>query len=391
MSPRPHLLNLEVAILEDRRPPGEVEWADAHRYSEHLSHVITDRISDQLLRSRVFLEVKTRSGPTNSSNPRPTPSPLSQNVDVSLVGSLSHFYSRTSRGGKIEAHVEFSDLKLYSTRTGRLVWEGASNKEIKRVEINPGRETQYAAEALRGAINQVAMQLSQVAFEREPLFGSGEVKTNAWRVGVLPLSDRRGYENPDVRNFNNNIRITKYAYDKQKQSLLCSILRACSLYGGRAEPGVDIISAQWIQKIAEARIYGRIIRVPIQDQGGPEDYQKWYEEGVDAVLIGNMAASYASVSPPGGQEPFPVWSGGMGFHRLFKVVAFTQFQEIRLVATRDGRVIWQGDAEDGIDHTLPYWPSVMEIAMESVNSALDRLVGELNRQAHSAGAIPPPV
>jgi hypothetical protein len=391
VAPRPHLLDLEVAVLKDRRPSEEVEWGDRHRYSKHLNTVVTDRIVEQLRRSRVFLGVHTHSGPVNQEGPGTPQSPLSQNVDGILLGSLSHFHGRTVPGGQIEGHVEFSDLKLYSTHTGRLIWEGDSNKEISRREIKPGRETQYTAEALRGAINQLAIQLSQFAFERESLMGSGEVQANAWRVGVWPLSDRRVYEGSDTQDLNNRMNDPRYEHEKQKESLICSVLHTCSLYGSRAEPGVEMISAQWIQKLVESRMFGRVVRVPIRGQAGPEEVKIWYEEGIDAILIGNLTKSYASIAPPSGQEPFPIWSGGMGFRRLFKVVGFTQFQEVRLVDTRDGHVIWQGDAEYGIDQTLRYWPSTMDIALDSVNKALDKLVKELNPRTHSPNGISPPV
>jgi hypothetical protein len=391
VAPRPHLLNLEVAILEDRRPLEEAEWADRHRYSPHLTVLVTDRIADQLRRSRVFLGVQSRSGSINQGEPGSTQSPFSQNVDVILVGSLSHFHGGTGPGGQIEGQVELSDLKLYSNHTGRIIWEGASNKEINRREIKPGSVTQYTAEALRGAINQVAIQLSQIAFEREPLFGSGTVQTSAWRVGVLPLSDRRKDEDPPTQNLNNNINESLYSNNKPKESVFCHVFRTCPLYESRAEPGVEMISTQWIQKLIEARIYGRIIQVPIRNPAGPEVFEIWYEEGMDAVLLGNLSKGYASVAPPSGQMPFPIWSGGMGFHRLFKVVGFTQFQEVRLVSTRDGHVIWQGDAEYGIDHTLRHWPSTMEVALESVNRALDKLIQELIQRSHSPDSISPQV
>jgi len=380
IAPRPHILSLDVRILEDTRPQYEQIWGHREGYQNDLPRLVTDRVAQQLGISRVFLSVKTVSGSPKPDGQDSNTTILNREEDLLLVGELAHFFAQVGSDGKINGRVELGGLKLYSTHTGRLLWEGISNKEIARQERRPLRESDYAGEALRGAINILAIQLAGFSFSREQVFENEEVPMRMWRVGILPLTDLRTNDQsqPEVQNLNKNISDSSYADDKSYVSVLCGIFKTCSRSGSIATSRIDSVQLDWYLKLTDSNCCGRMIRIPAPDQNGEAELNNWYNEGVDAILMGNLANSFGSIEPPRNQLPFPIWSGGMGFHRTFKTTALTQIQEVRLIRCRDGSLIWKGDAEYGIDRMEHSWTSPGAIALESVEGALGRLERELS-------------
>jgi len=379
VAPKPHPLRLALRPLEDRRPVKEREWAGVHNFSKELAAVVTDRIIRQLRASGVFSQVQTVSGSADFNPDEPFRGTLAQDADMVLVGELIHFYGRNGPERRIEGHVQFGNLKLYSTHTGRLLWEGRADKKILRQEISPGPEETYAIEALRGAINQLAIQLSGLSLMRAELYSSESTGIRKWRVGVLPLEDLRPSEetDPETRKLKGNINYLLYSHDYIDESIICKWGWLCSETKRKSVPFVSAVTRQWVQKLDSAGIFGNVMM--IQSTGDPlAGLHEWYQEGVDAVLIGQLTHSYASVIPPHDQEPFPIWSGGMGFGRLFKASALTQFEDVRLIETRSATVVWTGRSQFNIDRTLQSWESPMGIVRQSMDGALDRLVKQLS-------------
>lgn len=379
VAPRPHLLRVALPPLEDRRPVKEREWAGAHNFSKDLAGVVTDRIIRQLRASGVFSQIQMVSGSADFSPDEPFLGNLSQDADAVLVGELAHFYGRNGRERRIEGHVQFDNLKLYSTHTGRLLWEGRADKRILRQEISPGPDETYAIEALRGAINQLAIQLSGLSFMRSELYSSESTGIRYWRVGVLPLEDLRASEETDseTQKLKGNIKYLLYSHYYIDESIMCKWGWLCSETKQKSVRFVSAVTKQWIQKLDSAGLFGKVMMI----QGTGDLFgglHEWYQEGVDAVLIGQLTHSYASVIPPYDQQPFPIWSGGMGFGRLFKASALTQFAEVRLIEARGARVLWTGESEFGIDRRLQSWVSPKQFIRESMDGALDRLVEQLS-------------
>jgi hypothetical protein len=289
---------------------------------------------------------------------------ISEGVDALLVGDLIHYHGRTDSEGRIEGHVEFSNLKIYSTHTGRLLWQGKADKLIQRQEKDPGGEDFYALEALRGAINQLAIQMSGLSFSHDEVYPSELPAMRQWRVAVLPPEDLRPAEekNREERRLKGDVNYSLYTYDNQ------------GINGSIA----DAVAGQWIQKLKAAEIFGSVMTI----QSGGADSEKlrdWAGNGVDAVLVSRLAHAYAAVTPPYDEEPFPIWSGGMGYPPVFKAGALTRMEDVRLIETRNGKLLWSGEAEYGIDRRLDHWEPPMKVLRDSIGGALDRVVNQLSR------------
>ena len=371
VAPRPHLLNLAVAVLEDRRSPEERAWASRLKLPSDLAGTVTVQIIQHLRVSSVFSQVQIVSDPSDLSDlSDPTHYSdrvhdlVSKGADAVLVGELIHFYGRKDPDRQIEGHVQFTNLKLYGTHTGRLLWQGTADKLIRRQEKHPGRDDFYASEALRGAINQLAIQLSGQSFSREQVYPSELPAMRQWRVGVLLPEDLRPPEekNTRARRLLGDQNYLLHSEDHQNID----------------KPFVAAAADRLTHKLQAADIYGNVLIIATRGVTS-EELLEWFEEGVDAVLVSRLTHSYASVVPPYDSRLFPIWSGGMGLRPFFKATAFTRIQDVQLIETRTGKALWAGEAEYGIDRTTQKWESPMIILDESLNGTLDRLVKQLSQ------------
>jgi hypothetical protein len=99
---------------------------------------------------------------------------------------------------------------------------------------------------------------------------------------------------------------------------------------------------------------------------------------VDAVLASRLTHSFALVNPLYNEKPFPIWSGGMAYPRLFKATGLTRIEDVQFIETRSGRVLWRGEAEYGIDRTVKKWKSPTNLVQKSLSETLNRLVNHLS-------------
>ncbi|MBI3609762.1 MAG: hypothetical protein HY204_03560 [Nitrospirae bacterium] len=374
VAPRPHALSIAVAVLEDRRSPEERAWASRFNLPSDLAGAVTERIVRHLRVSSVFSQIQTVSGPVDPTSPDRVHDLISQGADAVLMGDLIHFYGRQEPDHRIEGHVQFENLKLYSTHTGQLLWQGTADKLIQRQEKNPDRDIFYAAEALRGAINQLAIQLSGQSFSHHQVYPSELPAMRQWRVGVLSPEDLRPPEEKDVevRKLKGDINYLLYSYDNKTITT----------------PLIDAVAGQLTHKLQAADIYGNVLIIATRGVTS-EELREWSEEGVDVVLVSRLAHAYASVTPTRENAPFPIWSGGIGYPRIFKATAITRIEDVQLIETRSGKLLWKGEAEYGIDRMIRTWGSPMKIVRESLSGALDRLVGQLSRYSPNPEEKPP--
>ena len=356
-----HFLNVAVAVLEDRRSAEEKAWAAQRNLPSNLTEIVTERMLEHLRVSHVFSRIQEASGPINPSSSDRIRDLGSQGIDAVLFGELVHFYGQTDSNGRIEGHVQFVNLRLLGTRSGQLLWEGTSDKLLRRQEKQPRLARDYAAEALRGAINQLAMQLAAQAFSDAQTSLSDRPEMRHWRVGVPRPEDARPPEEKDGRD-------RKLKGDQNY-----------ALYNDPAG-GVqmlDEVPNQWAKNLRDLQIFGEVVSV--HDRGaGSEALRKWSEEGLDAVLTSRLTRLFALVIPPRDERPFPIWSGGMGYPRLFKATALVRFEDVELIETQSGKVIWKGQAEDGIDRMLKTWELPAALVRESLDETLARLAKQLS-------------
>jgi hypothetical protein len=165
----------------------------------------------------------------------------------------------------------------------------------------------------------------------------------------------------EERKLKGNLNYSLYSYDNQ------------SINGSIP----DAVAQQWVQKLKAAGLFGNVLSVATRGATS-EELRQWSEEGIDAVLTSRLTHSSASVFPPFDNQLFPIWSGGVGFRPVFKAGALTRMEEVRLIETRSGKLLWTGEAEYGIDRTIGHWESPMKVLRESVSGALDRLVKQLS-------------
>jgi peptidoglycan-associated lipoprotein len=69
----------------------------------------------------------------------------------------------------------------------------------------------------------------------------------------------------------------------------------------------------------------------------------------------------------------------MGYPRVFKATALTRIEDVGLIETRTGKVVWKGEAEYGIDRTIKFRESPMKLVRESLDTTLDRLVKQMSQ------------
>ncbi|MBI3810938.1 MAG: hypothetical protein HY283_01855 [Nitrospirae bacterium] len=369
VAPRPHFLNLAVAVMEDGRSSEEKAWASRFQLPSDLSDSVSDRIVRHLRASSVFSQVETMPGPVDPNSSDNIRELVSKGADVVLMGELLHYYGRNDPDRRIEGHVQFANLKLYSTHTGQLLWQGTADKLIQRQEKNPGRDDFYAVEALRGAINQLAIRLSGQTFSRAQVYPSERITMRQWRVGVLSPEDLRSPEEKSttVRKLEGDRDYFLYSEDNE----------------GINKPRADAVSDQWVRKLKAAKIYGSVLIITARGVT-PEKLREWSEEGVDAVLASQLSRLSASVTPSYPSQSFPIWSGGMGFRPIFKATALTRLQDVQLIDTRSGQVLWKGEAEYGIDRSVKRWESPVDLLRESLSKTLDRLVNQLSQYSPSS-------
>jgi len=360
----PHDINVGIVNLEDRRSPEEIAWAAKQKLPSNLAEIVTERMVQHLRVSHLFSRIQKLSEPLNPSSNDRMRELGSQGTDAVLFGELVHYYGQTGQDRRIEGHVQFENLKLVSTRTGHLLWEGTSDKQLRRQEREPGRDKDYAAEALRGAINQLAIQLADQSISHLQVYASDQPEMRRWRVGVLLPEDARPPEERDTQ---------------------ARILKGDPNYSLYSDPGrgTDLLAEvpdQWVKKLRDAEIFREVLRIHRQGVKS-ENLQKWSEEGLDAVLTSRLTRLSGLVIPPHDEKPFMLWSGGMGYPRVFKATALTRIEDVRLIETRTGKVVWMGEAEDGIDRTINSWESPMKLVQESLDTTLDRLVNQISQIA----------
>jgi len=362
IAPHPHNINLGIADLEDRRSPEEISWAEKQNLPPNLAEIVTERTVQHLRVSHLFSRIQRLPEPLNPSSNDRMRELGSQGTDAVLFGELVHYYGRSGSDRRIEGHVQLANLKLVSTRTGQLLWEGKSDKLLQRQEREPARDKDYASEALRGAINQLAIQLADQPLSHLQVYSADQPEIRRWRVGILLPEDARPPEERDI----------------QERFLKGDI--NYSLYSDPAR-GTDLLNEmpdQWGEKIRDAAIFREVFSIHRQGEKS-EDLKKWSEDGLDAILTSQVARLSALVIPPHKEEPFMLWSGGMGYPRVFKATALTRIEDVRLIETQTGRVVWKGEAEYGIDRTIKSWESPTKLVQESLDNTLDRLVKQMSQ------------
>lgn len=381
-SPRTHPLGLAVAVFSDARPVPDDAGVPLAPPGRELLPRLTLRVIHHLRTSEVFDQV--RFGPVFS---LPPPSEdlrdlALKDIDLLMTGEVTRFSGRAGSEGDIEGEVRLSRLRLFSTHTGRLVWEGEADKRIGRREKTPGGDEQYAVEALRGAVNLLALKLAGRPFSLSEVYGPGRTVALNWGVGVLYPEDVR----PDVekdtaerkRRGDPDFPLHTDLVESVSRPFICGVILVCSPPKREAAPFIGDAANEWVRRLQEADIFGSVRTV--ESRGGSvEELRQWAEEGLEAVVTSRLSHAYASVVPPNDPEPFPLWSGGVAYPRRFKATALTRIQDVKLIETRTGRVLWEGEAEFGIDRTLDHWSSPVDLARESLERALDRLVANMAR------------
>ncbi|HEY5594371.1 MAG TPA: hypothetical protein VIL61_04340, partial [Nitrospiria bacterium] len=228
----PHPMNVAVAALKDRRPPDENAWSSRSIRPSDLSRVVTGRVIDHLRVSSVFSRIQAAEDPVDPESAGSLRKLVPQGIDAVLIGDLVHYYGKTGPDRRIEGHVQFSGLKLYSVHTGELLWEGEADKLLQREEKRPGRDDFYASEALRGAINQLAIQLEHVPFSDLPVYPPGLAAMRRWRVGVLLPEDLRPDEekSTETRKLTGDQNYDLYSDDAEtvNKPILCGYIIVCS-------------------------------------------------------------------------------------------------------------------------------------------------------------------
>jgi peptidoglycan-associated lipoprotein len=358
----PHFINVGIVDLEDRRSAEEKSWAAQQKLPSNLPEIVTERMVQHLRISHLFSRIQRLSGPLNQSSTDRMRELGSQGTDAVLFGELVHYYGESNSDRRIEGHVQFANLKLVSTRTGQLLWEGKSDKQLRRQEREPGRDKDYATEALRGAINQLAIQLADQSFSHLQVYSSDQPEIRHWRVGVLLPEDSRPPEERDIQ-----ARILK---GDLNYSLYSDPARGTVLLGELPE--------LWAKKLRDAEIFREVLSIHRQGEKS-DNLQKWSEEGLDAILTSRLTRLSALVIPPHDEKPFMLSSGGMGYPRVFKATALTRIEDVGLIETRTGKVVWKGEAEYGIDRTIKFRESPMKLVRESLDTTLDRLVKQMSQ------------
>jgi peptidoglycan-associated lipoprotein len=361
IAPRPHFFNAAVAVLEDRRSPEERSWAAQQNLPSNLAEMVTEQMVQHLRVSHVFHQIQRLSEPFNPYSSDGVRKLRSQGIDAVLFGELVHFHGQSGSDRQIEGNVQFANLKLVGTWTGQLLWEGTADKLLRRQEKEPGRARDYAAEALRGAVNQLAIQLADQSISRLKVYSSDQPETRHWRVGVLLPDDARPPEEKDVQ--------ARMLQGDPNYSLYSDPARRTDM--------LNDVPDQWAEKLQAAEIFGETLSIHRQGTK-PENLKKWSEEGLDAVLASRLTRLFGLVVPPRDEKPFPILSGGMGYPRVFKGTAFTRIEDVQLIETRSGKILWTGEAEDGIDRTIKTWESPVKLVQESLGITLDRLVKQLS-------------
>ena len=120
-----------------------------------------------------------------------------------------------------------------------------------------------------------------------------------------------------------------------------------------------------------------MIRIVENQPVTAESRKNWAEAGLDGIITSELYRGSAAVLPLKEAQPFPIWSGGMGYPRLFRATAFTRLLDVRLIDTRNGRIIWEGEAQYGIDRGIGRWESPPLFLQEALTGMLDRLTGNL--------------
>ena len=138
-APRSHPMNVAVVEMEDFRLPDEKDWAKRRKLPENLSAALTRRMVDHLQVSGVFNTIRLSPGPFSLKTPGLAAPFIKQGIDVVLVGQLEHYYGKSGPDRSIEGWARFTNLKLHSLHTGRILWQGETDKLLRRQEKAPGQ------------------------------------------------------------------------------------------------------------------------------------------------------------------------------------------------------------------------------------------------------------
>lgn len=392
IAPRPYRMNVAVALLADRRPPEEVAWGgEIGRRSElspDIPSAVTDRLVKHLRISSVFNEVVLLGGAFDPSPSAFTERPVPEGVDAILVGSLSHYFGKSGPDRQIEGRVMISEVRLFGRKSGRTLWEGQTDKRLRREEVQPRRDADYAGEALRGAINLLAIQLADGPLSPpEEGAGTGEGISRG-KVGILLPEDRRPLEereagvrrllgDPDYSLYSDNIGAVDLP-------IACGIFLDCATSEREPAPFVGDVARMWVAGLRSAHIFDNVFLIQTR-AFTTEELREWAGEGLDLVLVSELTRSTASVVPYRGNAGFPILSGGIAYPRRLKASAMTQIQNIRLIETRTGEVIWEGEAEFGFEREISRWESPMKIVKESIEGTLHKISDKLSKISYRPG------
>jgi len=101
VAPRPHFINLAVAVMEDRRSPEEATWASRFDLPSDLPGFVSERIALHLRVSSVFSQVQILSGPVDPNESDHLRELVSKGADAVLVGEMVHYYGRNDPDRRI--------------------------------------------------------------------------------------------------------------------------------------------------------------------------------------------------------------------------------------------------------------------------------------------------
>ncbi|HEY4484780.1 MAG TPA: hypothetical protein VI702_00450 [Nitrospiria bacterium] len=397
VSPQPSPLNVAVAVFHDRRPSEERAWAGRARYPSNLSIEITRRVVDHLRVSAIFGQVEMaadRGNPPSyelSRDLENDPSGdrirvlASRGFDAVLTGDLVHFHGKTGPGRKIEGHVRFEGLTLYNTHTGHILWQGDIDKLLNREDKGPSRDSVYASEALRGAINQLAMRLSDLSYAPDDAKASRPSKRPDLRLGILLPEDLRPRVETDAtvrRDLGDrDYRLYSDTAETAEQGFICELIPICSA-SSEIKPFAKETAEQLVEHLTKIGLFGEV-RLIAMNNASEEELRQWASEGLDLILTSRLTTGWSSVVRPSASRPFPIWSGGMGYPPQLRMTAMVRLDEVRLIHLNSRKVLWSGSASYNTDKMLKGlfpWRSPNRGLEEALQNALQGLANRISRE-----------
>lgn len=381
-------LRVAVMLLEDKRPgseigpeaftselplPGHRRTTDSG-FGGRVAEQVTRQLVRHLRTAAVFSTVELAEASSDGGAFLRTLTEV--NYDATLSGVLRRFYGQVGPDGRIVAQTQVEALKLVSTKTGEVMWQGEATKWLDRVELRPRSPYQYASESLRGAANQIAMRL----VEEKPGGSRGgsavpgqSRKPDSFlslRIGVARFEDRRpvterstqersrtGESDPDL--FTSDERVVN-------QLRPCGLLGVCS----QKESTPFDLPAELANRIAagldRAGLFASV-RVVSDSQS----------EGLDGILTGHIAHFVGGARPPRNQVPFSLLSGGTQYTREWVLTGQASLEDVRLVRSSDGDVLWAGAANGMVQERVRVRASPWDPAFKALDLAIQELLNEL--------------